>query len=191
MDSSLRCARWGYNLWGSLVETHWNFFFPIFMGISHRYSLLRISYVLMSPYWGSMDIVVIGLIWVCRCMWEWTGSRRIGWRSRMLHAGDWELWCRSGLLSLQGIGKIRNLMNKIYLMVQKWLRNLWFHWITWTGSFFKTWTPHQCLLLNNCGSMDSVSLSLSRRQSGNFWWRTCLKYSYRIREILVDSWLGR
>ena len=38
----------------------------ILMSIIHSYSLLRISYVLMSPYCGGTDRVVIGSILVCQ-----------------------------------------------------------------------------------------------------------------------------
>ena len=45
---------------GKLLKT----FLLILMSIAHRFSLLLISYVLMSTYRGGMDRVVIGSIWV-------------------------------------------------------------------------------------------------------------------------------
>ena len=59
----------------------------ILMSIAHRFSLLRISSVMMSPYHGGIDRVVIGSIWVCQCMWQCTGRQRMGWISGMMHAG--------------------------------------------------------------------------------------------------------
>ena len=40
----------------------------ILLSIAHSSSLLWISYVLMSPYRGGTDRVVIGSSWVCQCM---------------------------------------------------------------------------------------------------------------------------
>ena len=68
---------------GNLLKT----LLLILMIIAYSYSLLRISYVPMSPYRGGMDRVVIGSIWVCRYMWMWKGIHRIGRRSRILHVG--------------------------------------------------------------------------------------------------------
>ena len=68
---------------GNLLKT----LLLILMIITHISSLLLISYVLMSPYHGGMDRVVIGLIWVCRCMCKWTGRWIMGMIPRMLHAG--------------------------------------------------------------------------------------------------------
>ena len=56
--------------------------------ISHSYSLLCILSMLMIPYQGGTDRVVIGSIWIFRCMWKWTGSRRMGHRSRIMHVGS-------------------------------------------------------------------------------------------------------
>ena len=40
----------------------------ILMSIAHSYSLFWISYVLMSPYCGGTERVIIGSIWVFQCM---------------------------------------------------------------------------------------------------------------------------
>ena len=161
------------------------------MSIPHSYSLLRISYALMSPYCSGTDRVVIGWIWVCQCMCKWTWSQRMGKRLRILHAGGQRLWCGSGLWSLIRMRKSNKITETIYLMVQKFWSNLWCDGLTQTGLFVKTRTSHQCLLLNNCGSVDSASLALSRQHRGNFRWRTCLTWSSRIGDILVDSGLCR
>ena len=161
------------------------------MIIAHRYSLLWISYVLMSTYCGGMEWVVIGSIWVCRCMWQWEGIRIIGRRYRMLHTGGWGLLCGSGFLSLQRMSKSRKMMKKISFMVQKCWRNLWCNGLTRAVSFAQTNNLHQCLMRNNCGTMDYVSLALSRRQRGNLWWNTCLTYISIIGEIWVDFWIGQ
>ena len=51
---------------GNLLKTS----FLILMCIANSYSLLWISCVLISPYHSDTDRVVIGLIWVCQCMWK-------------------------------------------------------------------------------------------------------------------------
>ena len=42
----------------------------ILMSIAHSYSLLRISYLLTSPYCSGTDRVVIASIEVLQCMWQ-------------------------------------------------------------------------------------------------------------------------
>ena len=152
----------------------------ILMSIVHRSSLLWISCEMMITYRSDTDRVVIVSIWVYGCMWQCTGSRRMGRISRILHAGGQGLWNVSGSWSLRRTRNSSKMTETISLMVQKCWRNLWFHELKWTGLFSQTHTSHQCLLLKNCGSMDSASLALSRQQRGNFRWRTCLTQSFII-----------
>ena len=146
----------------------------ILMSITHSYSLLRISYVLMSPHHIGTDSVIIESIWGFWGMWKWKGRRRMEQKYRMMHAVGRGLWFTSGLLSLQGTRKSGKMMNKISLMVKKCWRKLCCYGLTRAVLFAKTHSLYQCLLLNNCGSMDSVSFSLSIPQNINIWWITCL-----------------
>ena len=146
----------------------------ILMSIAHSYSLLWISYFLMSPCWGGTYRVVIGSILAFQCIWQCTGSRRMGRRSIILHAGGRGLWCVSVFWSLKIMRKSSKMTKTISLIVQKCWSSLWCHGITRTGSFAQTCTSHQCLLLNNCGNIDSAPLALSRQQQVNLQWRTFL-----------------
>ena len=68
---------------GNLLKTS----LLILMSIAHSYSLLQVSYVLVIPYCGGMDRVVIGSIFIYQYMWQFTVSRRMGRISRILHTG--------------------------------------------------------------------------------------------------------
>ena len=64
-----------------------NILLLVLISIVHSDSLLRVSCVMMSPYIGGMDRLVIGPVWVFQCMWQYIRSRGMGQRSRIMHAG--------------------------------------------------------------------------------------------------------
>ena len=164
---------------GTVHEPHWWKFVEYFVTNFNYYhtQLFSPSDIIcadesISRWYGKGGHILSNCI--CWCMWQYTGSQKMGQRDIMMHAGGRGLWCRSGLLNMQGMSKSRKMMKTISLVVQKWWSNLWCHGLTWEGSFAHTHTLHQCLLLKNCGSMDSISLASSRRKRINFQVRNSL-----------------
>ena len=60
----------------------------ILMSIVHSSSLLWISCEMMITYRSGTDRVVIVSIWVYGCMWQCTGSRRMGRIPRTMYVGS-------------------------------------------------------------------------------------------------------